>query len=178
MGTTVLVVDMINDFVTGEFENERAQEIVPNVQTLLEEARSNNKPVVYVTDAHPEGDHQFSIWGEHAKKGTEESEVIPELEPKEEEHQLNKTKYSAFYNTDLEDILEKLETDKIVVSGVLTHLCVQHTAADAFFRGYDVIVPEGCVEDVTKEQNEKALSFIEKNYDAEVLEYDELIERW
>lgn len=178
MVTAVLVIDMIKDFVTGKFENKRAQEIIPNIQEVLKSARSSDKPVIYVSDTHPEGDREFSIWGSHALAESEGSEIVPQLNPKESDYTLKKTKYSAFYDTELEALLEKLNVDKIVLTGVLTHICIQHTAADAFFRSYDVIVPKECVEDLSGEENKSALEFIRENYGAGLLDLPELIERW
>lgn len=169
---------MIKDFVTGEFENERAQEITPNIKSLLEAARSSDKPIIYISDSHSEEDSEFSIWGEHAVSGTEGSEIIPELKPLEEDYTLEKSKYSAFYDTELDSLLEKLNIEEIVLTGVLTHICIQHTAADAFYRGYNVIVPAGCIEDVSDEKHQRALEFIEENYDAEIIDFEKLIEKW
>lgn len=169
---------MIKDFVTRKFENERAKEIVPNIQNLLEAARSAGKDVIYVSDSHPEGDQEFSIWGAHAVSGSEGSEVIPELSPDEGDYELEKEKYSAFYDTGLDSLLEELGIDKLVLTGVLTHICIQHTAADAFYRNLDVIVPRGCVEDLSDEENERALEFIEENYGAEIVDHEDLIESW
>lgn len=178
MTTAVLVIDMIKDFVTGKFENERAQDIVPNIKELLSAARATNKPVVYVSDSHPEEDNEFSIWGEHAISGTEGTEIVPQLEPKEKNYTLEKQQYSAFYDTELDFVLEELMADELVLTGVLTHICIQHTAADAFYRNYDVVVPIGCVEDLSDEENETALEFIEDNYGAEIVEFEDLIRSW
>ncbi len=178
MTTAVLVIDMINDFVTGEFENERAKKIIPNIKKIVETARSSNRPVIFACDTHEEGDHEFSIWGEHAVSGTEGSEVVPELKPEEEDYKIEKSKYSAFYGTELDSLLEELGVDKLVLTGVLTHICIQHTAADAFFRGYDIIVPIGGVEDVSDEEHESSIEFIENNYGSKTIDYTKLIEKW
>lgn len=178
MSTAVLVIDMIKDFVTGKFENERAQAIVPNIEELLDSARASDKPVIYVSDSHSEEDREFSIWGDHAIAGSEGTEIVPELEPEEGDHTLKKDKYSAFYDTELDSLLEELDIDRIVLTGVLTHICIQHTAADAFYRGYDIVIPVGCVEDLSDEENETSLDFIEENYGAEVIEFEDLKDRW
>lgn len=178
LATAVLVIDMIKEFVTGKFENERAKDIVPNILEVTESARSADVPVIYASDSHPEGDHQFSIWGPHARKGSEASEVIPELEPQEGDYRLEKEKYTAFYETDLDELLEEFGIDRVILTGVLTHICIQHTAADAFYRNYEIVVPRGCVEDLSDEENERALDFMENNYGAEVVVYEDLIEEW
>ncbi len=178
MSSAILVIDMIKDFVTGKFENERAKKIVPNIKNLIEKGRSANKPIIYVSDSHPKDDEEFSIWGSHAVSGSEGSEIIPELEPEEEDYTLEKEKYSAFYETGLGNVLEELEVEKLILTGVLTHICIQHTAADAFYRGYDVIIPKECVEDLSDEEDQRAIDFIEENYGAEIIEIDELLERW
>lgn len=178
MKTALIVIDMIKDFVTERFENERAKEIVPNIKRLMNKARFNDVPVIYVSDSHSEDDPEFSLWGEHAMAGEEGSEIVSDLTPQEGDYTLRKEKYSAFYETELGSLLENLNIEEIVLTGVLTHICIQHTAADAFYRGYDIIVPKGCVEDLSKEENEEALDFIEENYGAEVLKFESLIERW
>ncbi len=178
MTTAVLIIDMIKDFVTGKFENERAKRVVPNIASLIEVARDRNKPIIYVTDSHPEGDHEFGIWGQHAVSGSKGSEVVPDLEPMEDDYKLKKIKYSAFYETELDSILNNLEVDEVVLTGVLTHICIQHTAADAFYRGYQITIPKECVDDVSEEANQRAIEFIKENYGARIIDLDELIEEW
>jgi len=169
---------MINDFVFGKYENERAKEIIPTIKSLINNAREADVPIIYVCDTHSEDDHEFSIWEKHALEGTEGSKVIPQFEIKDEDYIVEKSKYSAFFGTELEDILENLGVEKVVLTGVLTHICVQHTAADAFFRGYDVLIPADAVEDVEDEPHEKALNFMKENYNVDVVNRDKLMESW
>lgn len=178
MGTAVVVIDMINDFVTGKFENERAQRIVPNIEKLIESARTQEIPVIYVSDSHSEGDPEFSLWGTHAIEGTEGSEIVPKLKPEDEDYTFRKEKYSIFFDTEVENLFEELDIDRVVLTGVLAHICIQHSAADAFFRGYEVVVAEDGVEDLSDEKKEDALNFMEENYGAEILKIESLLERW
>ena len=53
----VVVIDMLNDFVTGKLEVKRTKYIIPNLKRLVEAARANNVPVVYSNDAHYRGGH-------------------------------------------------------------------------------------------------------------------------
>ncbi|XBS68878.1 cysteine hydrolase [Acerihabitans sp. KWT182] len=67
---------------------------------------------------------------------------------------------SGFYETALDDTLHKLGVKTVVVTGLQTHVCVQTTAADAFFRGYNVWVPNDCVFSPTAEDTERALQWL------------------
>ena len=78
----ILVVDMLNDFVTGAIGCDRARAIVPATARLLAAAREKGVPVIYCNDCHLPGiDRELQIWGDHAIKGTPGAEVIPELTP-------------------------------------------------------------------------------------------------
>ena len=76
----ILVVDMLNDFVTGALTCDRAKAIVPATAELLDAARKAGVPVIFCNDAHIAGiDRELKLWGDHAIAGTEGAEVIPEL---------------------------------------------------------------------------------------------------
>ena len=76
----VLVVDMLNDFVTGALKCDRGLAIVPQTAKLLNAARKSGVPVIFCNDAHLKGiDHELKLWGDHAIAGTEGAKVIPEL---------------------------------------------------------------------------------------------------
>ena len=77
--TAILVVDMLNDFVTGALKCDRGLAIVPKTAELLDSARKNGIPVIFSNDAHLKGiDHELKLWGDHAIAGTKGAEVIPE----------------------------------------------------------------------------------------------------
>jgi hypothetical protein len=81
--TAVLVVDMLNEFVTGKLRCGGAQSVIPNIKALLPAARARGYPVVFTNDAHrPEGDREFEIWGPRAIAGTDAAQIIPELAAK------------------------------------------------------------------------------------------------
>jgi len=161
----VLVIDMLNDFVTGALKCERASGIIPNIKRLVETARQKSVPVIYANDTHLHGiDKEFKIWKPHAVSGTHGAQVIDELKPAETDYVIHKRRYSAFFATDLDLLLRELSIDTLILTGLVTNVCVQHTAADAFFRGYKILVPEDCVEAVDKETHETALEYMKTFY--------------
>ncbi len=175
MDKAIIVVDMIHDFVYGKFGGERPQSVVSCVKKLLEYGRKNDIPIIYLKDAHREDDHELEVWGEHAMKGTEGSQIISELKPEPGDYVLEKTRYSSFHDTELDVLLEDLGVKKIIIAGVTTDICVRHTAADAFYRGYEIAVPSDCVNSISDDVQERALREMENLYNAEVGELEQVI---
>ena len=97
----LVVIDMLNDFVTGKIANPRAERIIPNVQELLARARADRREwlVVYANDAHMPNDFELKVWGEHAMAGTPGAEIIPELAAEPGDFVLPKRTYSSFHET-------------------------------------------------------------------------------
>ena len=171
----ILVIDMLNDFVTGGLKCERAQRIIPNIRKLLDAARRKKVPVIYVGDAHLESDNELRVWGPHAMKGTKGAETIPELEPQKGDFVLEKRSYSAFFETGLDPLLRDLKVDTVIVTGLHTNICDRHTSADAFFRGYRVIVPEDAVDAFEEKVHLEGLEYLRMVYKAETPKVGELV---
>lgn len=175
--TAVVVIDMLNDFVTGALKCERAQMIIPNIKALAEAARAAGAHVVYSNDAHTKQDHELKVaWDAHAMAGTPGAAVIDELKPANGDHVSPKTTYSAFFDTDLDEFLKGQGITTLVLTGLHTDCCVRHTAADAFFRGYRVVVPDDCVQAFTEEAHAAGLEYLKFWYKAEMPTSAELVE--
>lgn len=174
----IVVIDMVNDFVTGALECERAQRIIPPLQTLLDEARSANVPVIYVSDAHLDADYEIELWGEHAMKGTEGAAIIDELAPEDGDYVLEKRTYSAFYDTGLDQLLRSLGVETLYITGLHTNMCCRHTAADALFRGYEIVaVSDGC-DAFSEEEHQGGLEYLQNVYGADVQQVDAIVSSW
>jgi len=176
----VIIVDMLNDFVTGDLKCERAKHIIPNLKKLIEAARKHNIPVIYSNDAHYLEDFEVvAKWGKHAIKGTKGAQVIPELKPTEKDFIVEKRTYSGFYETGLDPLLRSLYDGEgaktVILGGLHTHICVRHTAADAFFRGYKIIIAKDGVESFTQEDHEQGLKYLEYVYNAKIMTVDEIV---
>ncbi len=176
----IIVIDMLNDFVTGELRAERAGKVIQPLRRLVEAARKHKVPVIYSNDAHyPMDAEVVHKWGGHAIKGTPGAEVIPELQPKEQDFTVEKRTYSGFYETGLDPLLRSLYDEKgvktVVIGGLHTHICVRHTSADAFFRGYKIVIAKDGVEAFTKETHEEGLKYLKDVYNAEIKTVDEII---
>jgi len=176
MAFAILVIDMLNDFVTGKLKCDRAKNIIPNLKKLIEAAREKKVPVIYCNDSHLPVDRELKLWGPHAMRGTEGAQVIPELKPEKNDFIVNKRTYSAFFETGLDPLLRDLGVDTVIITGLHTNICDRHTAADAFFRGYKIIIAKDAVEAFTEKDQVEGLEYLKSNYKADIKTVDEIIE--
>jgi nicotinamidase-related amidase len=178
MKAALLIIDMLNDFVSGSMVCESAKVVLPKICSLLGAARGKGMPVIYLCDTHYPGvDAELKLWGPHAIAGTKGAEVVKELKPAEKDYIVRKRRYSGFYGTDLDLLLRELKVDTLVLTGLDTSICVRHTAADAFFRGYSLLVPRDAVATGDSAGNEPALKYLKEIYGAEVLTTEDLVAR-
>jgi nicotinamidase-related amidase len=116
--------------------------ILPNVKRVIDAYRRANRPVIFTQHVHHPGDLDCGImgwwWKGRCLEGSPESEVHADLAPMPGEKIVSKHRYSAFYNTDLETVLRCLKVEDVVVSGIMTNMCCESTARDAYYRDYRV----------------------------------------
>jgi nicotinamidase-related amidase len=121
--TALLVVDVQNGVVGGAYERDA---VVANVDSLVEKARRERVPVVWVQHS----DDQLA-------RGSEEWRIVPELSPSDAEPLVEKNYGDAFEDTSLETVLSDLGVGRLVVVGAQTDACIRSTLHGAFVRGYD-----------------------------------------
>jgi len=175
MGRAVLVIDMLNEFVYGRLGGERAQAVIPCIKRLVERARVVGIPIIYVKDAHEEDDLELEVWGKHAMKGSEEAKIIPDLEPLPNEVVIEKSTYFSFHDTGLDEILKDMDVDEVILTGLLTNICIKLAAAEAFVRQYSIVIPRECVNTVSQEEHERAMKEISDLYMAKIMDLEQVI---
>jgi nicotinamidase-related amidase len=116
--------------------------ILPRVKRLIETFRQAGRPVIFTRHVHhPDGLDSGIMgcwWEGTCLEGSAESEVHAELTPLPNEKVVLKRRYSAFYNTDLEIVLRCMKAEDIVICGIMTNMCCESTARDAYYRDYRV----------------------------------------
>jgi len=168
----LLVIDMLNDFVErgGALDcGDRAREIVPFIRRQIEEFHREKQLVVFVCDSHRPDDPEFQLFPRHSIKGTEGARIIPALPVGEKDMVIEKTRYSAFYSTDLDKTLRKHRVDVVHVVGVCTSICVMDSVGDLRDRDYPVIVFRDGVADFDEEAHRFSLRRMEKIYGAKIV---------
>lgn len=173
----LLIVDMIGDFKFFGAENliDPARKAAQNIAILKKKAFLAQIPVIYVND-------NYGNWRSDLRalvqislgEGSNGAEIVRILKPTIRDYFILKPKYSAFYYSPLELLLNQIEANTIVITGVATDACIFLTAADAYVRGFRVIIPDDCVAAKTDEDSQTALKKMQEVFKAEITDSKKL----
>ncbi|MGC8644709.1 MAG: cysteine hydrolase family protein [Thermoplasmata archaeon] len=166
----IVAIDFINVFVTGRMGARKFEKAVSATRRLID---STGKFTILAQDSHSNEDPEIPIWGPHAMEGTDESETVPAL--RGAGMIMKKRTYDAFFNTELESILRSRGFRDIAFCGVVTDICVVHTVASAFFRGFRPVVVRECTDTFSDDVKNKTLDYMAKNYGAKVISIADII---
>jgi len=97
-------------------------------------------PIIFTRHCHAHPELMARWWHSDMPCNTPETEIHPKLEYVSDAI-IEKRTYNAFYHTELDQILRAKDITTLIITGVMTHLCCETTARDAFVRGYKVIYP-------------------------------------
>ena len=158
-GRTVLVIiDPQNDFLHPEgcyaekgINIEHMRRVIEPIRQLLKDVRAKNIPVVWtrhgtrgLDDGGPFMRLRPFLADGGLRQGTWGYQIYEDLQPREADWYVEKTRLSAFFQTNLESVLRNLDADTVLITGVLTNQCVAATSKDAMFRDFKPIVIEEC----------------------------------
>jgi len=175
VGKALLIIDVLNEFVYGAISGEHPEGIVPNLVRLIRAARQSGVPVVFCKDEHLPVDRELTIWGEHAMKGAQGSEIIDAVAPKEGDFVVPKRTYSGFFDTGLNSLLRDLDANTLYVTGLYADPCVRHTVADAYFERYDVVVVRDAVATLNPGSRAQELDYMQQMYGARLATTDDVV---
>lgn len=166
----LVMIDMQRDFIEpGGFGETLGNDvsllraIIPKSKELLNGFRTHNLPIIHTRECHKpdlsdlpdakrdRGNPDLRIgdegpMGRILVSGQDGADIIPELYPIKGEIVIDKPGKGAFYNTNLQEILDQLSIKQIVFAGVTTEVCVQTSMREANDRGYDCIVATDATE--------------------------------
>lgn len=175
-------IDYTNDFVANDgalTAGEPAQSIEQELVKLTKEATEAGDFVVYAIDLHKAGDQfhpETELFPPHNIEGTPGRQLYGSLNDlylktfkDSNVYYLDKTRYSAFAGTDLEQKLRERDVKVIDLVGVCTDICVLHTAIDAYNRGFKVRVHSKAVASFNPVGHEYALGHMKGCLNAEIL---------
>jgi nicotinamidase-related amidase len=135
--------------------------ILPKIKKVIHAFRKANRPVIFTRHVHHPDGFDAGImgwwWEGMCKEGSPESEIHQDISPKPNEKVVFKHRYSAFYNTDLETILRCLKVEDIVIAGIMTNMCCESTARDAYYRDFRVFFLADGTGSITEEMHLSSL---------------------
>ncbi|MFX0094856.1 MAG: isochorismatase family protein [Candidatus Hodarchaeota archaeon] len=150
----LLVLDMQKYFLDEDSHAfiPSAAPIIPTIISLINQLEKTEGIIVYtrhITSENPE-DKMKKWWRGIISPQDDKSAITSALETNNRII-ITKNKYSAFYGTNLEEILKEKEIEQVIITGVMTHLCCETTARDAFMRDFEIFF----VLDATATYNEQ-----------------------
>lgn len=171
----VLIIDELGEVAGGPLEDKL---LAPTLNTarIARAARSAGIPVIFANDAHLEGiDRELELWGNHNLAGDPQSAPSPELEQQPQDFVIEKRRYSAFFQTSLRLLLDELGVSTLILCGFDTNICVQHTAADAYFNNYQLVVVTDATETFLIGDQESGLDYMKRCYAAILANTDDVV---
>lgn len=148
MNELLMVVDMQNDFVTksGVLYFPKAEAIKPIVIDIVKDSMRKNRDIIFTKDWHEPDDLEFKRFPPHCVRDTYGSELFDELKEVIKGYEMAffvfKNRFSAFFGTNLHEILGRLSPSKIEICGVDSNICVMYTVEELRNRDYEVVVYE------------------------------------
>lgn len=192
--TALLVIDVQNDFIHSDGfiarqgrDQTYKQEIVPRLLWLIERSREHGVPVVFIRQwnsphvmspaAIDQLQRTFPGSSDYPCHENSWGAGFYQVTPIDGEAIVNKHRYSAFIDTDLDLILRSKGIRTVILTGVNTNMCVESTARDGFMRDYFIVFTSDCTATNNIEDHEATLRNMRYGY-AVVSTATELVKAW
>ena len=143
----LLLVDVNRSFfdTDGPFHYPGALDNLGPLHQLLEAARDGKRLIVHAREAHRKGllDYERPKLPEHSYLGDRDQEPYPGFEERPGEIVIHKRRFSAFFATDLALLFQEQGTERVIIAGVKTNVCIRASVQDAFAYGFRPTIARG-----------------------------------
>ncbi len=130
--SALIIIDAQNTYCEGVMKLEGVEDALKECQTLLERFRASGRPIFHIQHDAGEG----SPYDINAPIG----QIADIVAPKEGEAVIVKNYPSSFVGTELEAKLKEADIQNLIVTGFMSHMCVNSTARSAFSLGFNPTV--------------------------------------
>ena len=139
MKEALLIIDVQNDyFEGGACQLHDPRKAAEKIAQLIAESRKTGRHVIYVKHINPDTEDFFN-------EGTYGCEISERIKPHPDDIVINKYCPNSFLGTELNDCLRSMGVEKLIVCGMMTHMCVDTTVRAAMDHGYEVtLVADAC----------------------------------
>ncbi len=167
--SALIVVDMLNEYdhEDAEILVESVRAALPAMRGLVERARREETPIVYVNDNYGDWSAGRPEIVERAIAGRARDLVEP-IAPADGTWFIAKARHSIFYETQLEYLLREQAIERVVLVGQVTEQCILYSALDAYVRHFEVAVPCDAVAGIHPDLADAALRMLQRNMRADV----------
>ncbi len=171
MRPVFIFVDLLEDFLSQPPLDAQRSALARAVNELAGMARTAGAPVIWVRQAfEPDLSDAFLSMRQTGRRvtirGTPGCRTIAELERRPEDHEIVKKRYSAFFRTGLDELLQRLGCTHTVIGGVNSHACVRMTAIDAYQRDYHVILAREAIASYDAEYHRESMRYLTRSIGA------------
>ncbi len=179
----LISIDYVVDMVAASGKltvGSPAQAISDRIAQVTRESFENGDYIFFAIDAHREEDHfhpEMKLFPPHNIIGTQGRNLYGPLadfyqvyKHHARVHWIDKRYYSAFSGTDLDVRLRERRVDTVVLTEVLSDICVLHTAIDAYNKGYQIEVVASAIATLTEERHQFALNHLRYVLGATILD--------
>ncbi|MFD7732305.1 isochorismatase family protein [Kitasatospora phosalacinea] len=137
--------------------------LVDNLAGLVAHARGAGMPVAYTAQPGDMTEGQRGLladfWGPGMRTSPEDRQITEELAPAAGDWLLTKWRYSAFFNSELAELMQRHGRDQLILCGVYAHVGVLITAVEAFSRDVQTFLVADAVADFSWEHHRMALTY-------------------
>ena len=167
----LVLIDVINDleFDGGENLLTHAMPMAHALAALKRRAKARGIPAIYANDNFGRWRSDFSKLVQRClHTGVRGRPVVAQLQPEEDDYFVLKPKHSAFFQTNLEILLDYLGAKSLILTGIAGDICVLFSANDAYMRDFRIMVPADCIACETDERSREALILMQRVLKADV----------
>ena len=179
--TALLLVDVINDleFDGGADLLAYARPMAQQIAALKQWAKAQAMPVIYANDNFGQWRSDFRrLVHSCSEQPVRGQEIARLLKPHEDDYFILKPKHSAFFQTNLDLLLNDLGVTALILVGMAADICVLFSANDAYMRGFAVIVPADCVASESHDFSEQALTLMQRVLKADTTPFAAIQAEW
>lgn len=161
----VLLIHDMQQYFLDFYDQQQSPipELIANIKEIKEKCVSLNIPVIYTAQPGNQNAEDRALltdfWGTGLEEKEEQTSIISQLSPKEDDIVLTKWRYSAFKKSELQQLMKKWNRNQLIICGVYAHIGCLLTAADAFMYDIKPFFVKDAVADFSEEEHKMAIRY-------------------
>ena len=165
MKAATIIIDMQNDFFKHERLEMNRDKLTRSINELVLFSRDKGWPVIWTRNEFREdlADAFLVMKKRNIKSvivGTSGCMLLPELQKMDGDFEIVKTRYSVFFKTDLQLLLDRLGVNTLIFAGINSHACVRSSVVDAYQNDYEIILAVDCIDSYDEEHHNISLRYL------------------